>query len=206
MYNNHQNKAFQACVFFNMISYNELKPGTLFIKDGEPYKVLEYSFIRKQQRKPVTQLKVKNLISGKVQEFAAHQNDSFEEAEIEKEPAVFIYSKPGEYWFHEENNPKNRFSLSDEEVRNSAQYLKEKSEVKILKFSERIVGVELPVKMDFKVIEAPPAVKGATAAGGTKIVTIETGAKINTPLFVSTEDVIRINTETGEYDERVEKA
>ena len=65
------------------LQYNELKVGTIFVKDGDPYEVLEYAFIRMQQRKPVAQLKIKNLISGKMQNYAAHQNENFEEGEIE---------------------------------------------------------------------------------------------------------------------------
>jgi len=188
-----------------MLSYNELKAGTLFIKDGAPYEVLDYQFIRMQQRKPVAQLKIKNLISGKVQNYAAHQNESFKEAEIEITPVVFIYPSRGEYWFHESGNPKARFVLKDDVVGEAGQYLKQNTEVKAFKFKSSVINIELPIKMDFKVTEAPPALKGNTAQGGTKSVTIETGAKINVPLFINEGDVIKINTTTGEYVERAEK-
>jgi len=195
-----------------MLSYNELKVGTLFVKDGEPYEVLEYAFIRMQQRKPVAQLKIKNLITGKVQNYAAHQNESFEEAEIEILPVKFIYKHQGrlpagrqEYWFQEPNNPKNRFLLADEIIGDAGQYLKPNLEVKAFKFREEIINIELPIKIDLKVMEAPPAVRGDTAQGGTKTVTLETGAKVNVPLFINEGDIVRINTTTGEYTERVEK-
>lgn len=189
-----------------MLSYNELKVGTLFIKDGDPYEVLEYAFIRMQQRKPVTQLKIKNLISGKVQNYSAHQNESFEEAEIDQVPVTFIYHNKGEYWFHEKGNPKNRFALQDDVVGDAAHYLKQNTEVKAFKFGEKIINIEIPVKVDLKVTEAPPAIKGDTAQGGTKTVTLETGGKANVPLFINEGDIIRINTASGDYVERVEKA
>lgn len=188
-----------------MLSYNELKAGTLFIKDGQPYEVLEYAFIRMQQRKPVVQLKIKNLITGKIQNYTAHQNENFEEAEIDIMPVNFIYHNKGQYWFHEVGKPNARFFLTDEVIGEAGQYLKQNTEVKAFKFNGRVINIELPVKVDLKVTEAPPAVRGDTAQGGTKTVILETGAKVNVPLFINEGDIIRINTQSGEYTERVEK-
>jgi len=189
-----------------MLSYNELKPGIIFVKDGEPHKVLEYSFTRMQQSKPVVQVKIRSLISGKVVNYTARQSDSFEEAEMELIPANFIYRRNGEYWFHEVGNPKSRFMLTDEVVGDEGKFLKGNLEVSASKFNGEIINIELPVKVDLEVTEAPPSIKGNTAQGGTKSVTLETGASVNVPLFVNTGDVVRINTQTGEYAERVEKA
>ncbi len=167
---------------------------------------MEYAFIRMQQRKPVVQLKIKNLISGKLLDYTAHQNEDFREVEIETIQSNFIYHSKGQYWFHEVGNPKNRFFLTDEVMGDAGQYLKPNTEIKAFMFGGKVIDVELPVKMDFKVTEAPPAIKGNTAQGGTKLVTLETGAKVNVPLFVNEGDIVRINTSTGQYAERVEKA
>lgn len=190
-----------------MLSYNELKVGTIFTRAGDPdpYKVVEYAFIRMQQRKPVVQLKIKNLVSGKVLSFTAHHNESFGEAEIETAMVTFIYHSKGEYWFHEKGKPAARFKLTDEILGDAGQFLKANAEVKVFKFGERVINIELPVKVDLKIIEAPPAVKGDTATGGTKTVTLETGGKANVPLFINEGDVVRINTQSGDYVERVEK-
>lgn len=187
------------------LSYNELKIGTIFIKDGEPWKVIEYAFVRMQQRKPVVQLKIENLVSGKVVDYSAHQNEEFEEAEIDTTTVIFIYQSRGEFWFNEKGNPKNRFTLSVDVIGKAAQFLKTNLEVTAYKFGEKVINVELPIKMDLKVTEAPPAVKGNTAQGGTKVVTLETGAKVDAPLFINEGDILRINTTTGEYVERMEK-
>jgi elongation factor P len=195
-----------------MLDYNELKVGTIFTKneDPNPYEVMEYAFIRMQQRKPVTQLKIKNLLTGKVQDYAAHQNEAFYEAAIDVVPVTFIYHQKDQYWFHEKGKPAARFSLTEEVVGSAGQYLKNQTEVKAFKFGaeegERVINIELPVKMDLRVTEAPPAIKGNTAQGGTKSVTLETGAKVNVPLFIGEGDIVKINTTTGEYAERVEKA
>jgi len=85
------------------------------------------------------------------------------------------------------------------------QFLKPNTEVTTVVFNEEVIKVSLPIKMDFEVTEAPPAIKGNTAQGGTKLITIEGGAKVNAPLFINSGDVIRINTETGQYVERAEK-
>lgn len=187
------------------LSYNELKIGAIFIKDGDPWKVLEYAFIRMQQGKPVTQLKIENLVSGKVVDYSAHQREEFEEAEIEKMPVIFIYQNRGEYWFHEKGNPKNRFQLKPEIIGKAAQFLKANTEVEAYKFGDKFINVEPPIKVDLKVTEAPPAIKGNTAQGGTKLVTLETGGKVDAPLFINEGDILRVNTTTGEYVERVEK-
>ncbi len=191
-----------------MLSYNELKVGTIFTRAGDPdpYKVLEYAFIRMQQRKPVAQLKIKNLISGKVLPVTAHQNESFEEVEIDVVPVNFIYHRNGEYWFHEKGKPSARFKLTDDIMGDAGHLIKANTEVKAYKFGEKVINIELPPKVDLKVTEAPPAVKGDTATGGTKTVTLETGATVNVPLFIGEGDVVRINTESGDYVERVEKA
>lgn len=198
-----------------MLSYNDLKPGITFIKDGEPYRVLDYSFVRMQQRKPVAQLKIKNLISGKVTDYTAHPGREYEEAEIEKVPAKFIYRKKpqgpqqssvrggDEFWFRNPEDASDRFMIKEEIIGNAQNYLKEGLEVVALKFKDKIINIDLPVKVELKVTEAPPSIKGSTAQGGTKKVTTETGFEVNTPLFIEVGDVIRINTEKGEYVERV---
>jgi len=174
--------------------------------DGQPYEVLESGFLRMQQRKAVMKTKLRNLISGKVLDRNFQSSEYFEEVEIEKRPAVFIYQSKGQYWFHEEGKPQNRFSLGAEALGESAQFLQVDLKVSLWFFDDKVIKMGLPIKMDLKVVDAPPSVKGNTAQGGTKIVELEGGAKISAPLFINTDDIVRINTETGEYVERVEKA
>lgn len=189
-----------------MLSYNELKPGVFIVLNGQPVAVLESEFLRMQQRKPVMKTKLKNLISGSVVERSFQPSDQLEEADMEKTQVKFLYLNRGEVWFCDINNPKDRFQIGADIIAGKELFLKPNSEVSALKFNGKILSIEVPVKMEFKVIEAPPGIKGDTAQGGSKAVTIETGAKINTPLFINEGDIIRINTETGSYVERVEKA
>lgn len=185
------------------LAYTELTKGTLFIMDGAPYEVVEMHFLRMQQRKATVQTRIRNLITGKLLDRNFQGSDSFEEAEIERKNAMFIYESKGEYWFHDEGNPKNRFSLTKDIIGAQGQFLKPNTKVSTMVFNEKVIKVEIPIKMDFKVIEAPPAIRGNTAQGGTKSITIEGGAKVSAPLFINEGDVIRINTQTGDYVERV---
>jgi elongation factor P len=185
------------------LAYTDLTKGVLFIMDGAPYEVLEAHFLRMQQRKAVVQTRIRNLITGKLLDRNFQPSDSFEEAEIEKKSAMFIYASRGEYWFHEDGNPKARFSLTSDLLGDAGQFLKPNTKVATMVFNEKVIKVDLPIKMEFKVTEAPPSIKGNTAQGGTKVVTLEGGAKINAPLFINEGDMIRVNTQTGEYVERV---
>ncbi len=189
-----------------MLSMIELKKGTLFIADGQPYEVLEHSFVRMQQRKPVVQAKIRNLISGKVVSRNFHPGENFKEAEIERKEIMFIYSHRNEFWFCPPQNPKERFSLSSEIIGENAKFFKKDLIIDAYEFNNKIINIKLPVKIDYRVKEAPPAVKGDTAQGGSKTVILENNLEINTPLFIEENDIIRVNTETGEYVERAEKA
>ncbi len=189
-----------------MLAYNELKKGTIFVMDGQPYEVMEYEFLRMQQRKPVTKCKVKNLITGKIVEQAFHQNESFEAAEIVKEEIKYLYNSRGQFWFCVKDDPSRRFFLTEDQVGEPGKFIKTNTLVIAYKFGDKIINVKPPIKLDLKVTEAPPGFRGDTATGGSKQATLETGAVVNVPLFVNTGDIIRVNTETGEYVERMEKS
>ncbi|MEK7603949.1 MAG: elongation factor P [Patescibacteria group bacterium] len=187
------------------LSVNELKPKMFFIYEGQPYIVLETHHLKMQQRRPVVQTRMRNIINGKVLERNFAQSDVFEEAEISKQKIKFLYAHRKQYWFVNDNDQSKRFELEEDILGDSTKFLKPDTILDAILFEDKIINVELPVKMDFKVIEAPPAVRGDTAQGGVKQVKIETGASVNVPLFINQDDIIRINTENGEYTERVEK-
>lgn len=189
-----------------ILSYNEITQKKVIEYNGEPFEVLSSHVFRMQQRKPVNQTKLRNLISGKVLEISFHQSENVPEADIGRMDAIYLYTNRGESWFAEDGNPKNRFSFPEDAVHDKVQWLKANSPVEMMRYKEKPVTVKIPIKMDLKVAEAPPAVKGDTATGGDKLVVLESGASVTTPLFINAGDVIKINTDTGEYVERVEKA
>lgn len=189
-----------------ILSYNEITQKKVIEYNGEPYEVLSSHVFRMQQRKPVNQTKLRHLISGKVTEISFHQSETVPEAEIDHINANYLYTNRGESWFAEEGNPKNRFSFPEDAVADKVKWLIANSSAEVMVYQEKPATIEIPIKMDLKVTEAPPAIKGDTATGGDKRVVLESGASVTTPLFINEGDVIRINTETGEYVERVNKA
>lgn len=189
-----------------MLSYTELRPGLFIEWQKTLWQVLEADFVRMQQRKPVMKTKLKDVLSGKVREISFQPSDEIEEAELSKIQARFIYESRGQYWFDEANNPKNRFFFAAEQLGSRVNFLKASTPVTALVYGGNVISVELPIKMDFVVIEAPPSIKGDTASGGSKQVVLETGIKISVPFFINEGDIVRVNTQTGEYTERIEKA
>jgi elongation factor P len=189
-----------------ILSYNEIVPKTVIEYEGAPYEVLSSHVFRMQQRKPVNQTKLRHLVSGRVIEISFHQNESVPEADISTMEATYLYTNRGESWFCEAKNPKNRFSFPEDAVHDKVQWLKANSTVEVMVYKEKPATLKIPIKVELKVTEAPPAVKGDTATGGNKQVTLESGATVLTPLFINPGDILKINTETGDYVERMEKA
>ena len=187
------------------IGYTDLKKGMVVVIEGSPCEIMEVAFLRMQQRKATVQTKYRNMMTGKILDRNWQASDDFEEADIEKKKAQFIFESRGEYWFHEEGNPKARFSIAQDILGTAAKFLKPNIVVDTTVFNEKVIQVRLPIKMDFIVKEAPPAIRGNTAQGGNKTVVLENGATLNVPLFINEGEVIRVNTETGEYTERVSK-
>lgn len=198
--------------FFNqslmsMLEYNEVREHKIILWEGQPYEVISSHVFRKQQRKPVNATKLKNLLTGRVAEISFASSDKVEEAEIITRPMVFLYKAKGEAWFSDPKDKSQRSSMKESVVGDKLRFIKDNTDVEFVIFldddeNETVISVKAPIKVDLEVTEAPPAIKGASVTGGNKVVTVETGATVNAPLFVEVGDRIRINTETGEYVER----
>ena len=189
-----------------ILSYNEITPKKVIIFSGEPCLVLSYHVFRKQQRKPVNITKLKGLKSGRMIENTFHVNEVAEEADMETRKVTFIYKKPNEYWFHTAGKPGERFALGEDLIGDQGKYMKERTDYDAVAFEDEIIGLKFPIKVELKVTEAMEAVKGNTSSGAQKEVTLETGATIMVPMFINEGDIIAINTDSGLYTERVEKA
>ena len=185
-----------------MLEYNEILNKKVILLDGEPYEVLDAHVFRKQQRKPVNQTKLRHLITGKVTEQAFHVSEKVPEAELSKRTVKFLYENRGSYWFCDPENPSDRFELSSDVTGIGMRFIKPNSLVDGVVFNENIIKLDIPIKVELKVKEAPPAVRGNTAQGATKQIVLETGATVNAPLFIEEGDTVRVNTELGEYVER----
>lgn len=187
------------------ISHSELKKGARIILDNDPYEILESMPLKKAQRRVVIQTKIKNLINNNVYDRNFHQGDIFEEAEMEKFQAKFLYCHREKYFFCNIKNPSERFDFSKQQISSVVDFLKPGQIIDGLIFNGKIINISLPIKIQLKIVQAPPGIKGDTAQGGTKSVVLETGAKIAVPLFIEEGDTIEINTEKSEYVRRIEK-
>jgi elongation factor P len=189
------------------LDYDEIKPRKYILVDNEPFEILESHVARTQKRKPQNQVRMRNLLNGKVIPGTFHASDTAEEAEISKREALFLYANKGQFWFCDPKDRAKRFEILENVIGDASRFLKDNTIVDIKVFEhddeERVIGVTLPIKMNFLVKDAPPSMKGNTAAGGGKLVTIETGAQITTPLFIEAGETIVVNTDTGEYVERL---
>jgi elongation factor P len=184
-----------------MGNLTDIKTGTVVKVSGDPYLVLWSEFNRKQQRKPVMRTKLRNLIDNSVLEKTFLAGESFEFAEIERKRCQFLYNDGNEAHFMD-NESFEQFSLDSSDLEETLKFLKEDTEVYVMFYEEKPIGVQPPIKITLEVTETVPGVKGDTAQGGTKPATLETGAVVNVPLFVKEGDRIIINTETGDYVSR----
>ena len=185
-----------------MLEYNEITLRKYIIFENEPYEVLASHVFRKQQRKPVNATKLRSLISGRIVEHSFHVSDKVSEADISTKKVKYMYTNKGEYWFCDDKDASNRFKLDEEVLGPAMKFIKTNSIVDALVFDDKIFGVKLPIKVELKVTEAANAVRGDTAKGGNKLVVLETGASITCPMFIKEGDIVKVNTETGEYSER----
>jgi elongation factor P len=182
-------------------SLNSIRVGLTLDIDGAPYVVVAANFMRCQMRKPVMQTKLKNLIDGRVLEINFKPGDKVETADLQHGPANFLYAADNELHFMD-NETFEEFSLSADLIGKAKEFLTDGLEVDVLKFNDKPVVIEVPKKVKLKVVEAPQGVRGDSATGATKVVVLETGAKITAPLFIKEGELIVVNTETGEYAER----
>ena len=192
-----------------MLEYSEIRSGKIIIYENEPCDVLDNHVARTQMRKPQNQVKLKSLLSGRTWNATFHAADKAEEADIIKRDIKFLYANKGEYWFCDLDDASNRFKIDEKVIGDKAMYMKADGKVTAMIWDdddeEKIIKVLLPIKMEFTIKEAPPSIRGNTANGGGKVAVLENGVKIQVPFFVEEGDKVMVNTESGEYVERVSK-
>ena len=185
-----------------MLNLNEIKLGKIIEVNKEPYLIVGADHHKMGRGGAVLKVKLKSLITGNTLNKTFQGNDKAEEANTEKKKANYMYKDEANVYLMD-NESYEQFEISLDAVGEKSKFLKEGVDVDVLYFDGNPVAIDLPVKMEFKVVSAPPGVKGNSAGNVTKQVELEGGATINAPLFVNEDDIIRINTDTGEYVERV---
>lgn len=184
-----------------MLSISEIKTGKVIKINNQPYIVTKTDHHKMGRGGAVLKTKLRNLIDGRVLEQTFQGVQQAEEAETETKKANFLYKDASDAYFME-NESYEQFTLAIEDLGDQTKFLKDGTEVSVLYFEGKPVTIQLPIKMEFKVVSAPPGIKGNSAGNVNKQVEIETGATISVPMFVEEGDIIRINTDSGEYVER----
>ncbi len=183
-----------------MIEAGDLEKGLIIKVDKQLFKVLDYEFMKMGRGIAHVKASLKNLKTGNIIKKTFRSTERLEEVELSYQSATFLYKDRKSAVFLRDGK---RISFPLEEIGDKVYYLTERLEVKIIYLDETPYSIELPIKVDLKVIDTPPYIKGATVASNTKLATLETGLKVKVPMFIKPGDVIRVNTETGEYTERI---
>lgn len=184
-----------------MLGISDIKAGKNILWEGSPFVVLTAEHSKTGRAGAVLRTKLKNLLNGAVLEKTFNGSDKVDEADMSRSKAQYLYPEQDGYMFMD-TDTYDQFTLSKDVIGDKYLYMLEGTEVSVLNFNETPVNIELPIKVTLTVVEAPPGIKGDTSSGGDKVVTMETGLKITTPLFINEGDKLIINTEKGEYVSR----
>ena len=181
----------------------DFRNGTTFEMDGNVFKVVEFQHVKPGKGSAFVRTKLKNVISGAVIEKTFNPSEKYPGAEIEKKEMQYLYNDEDLYYFMD-NETYEQMPLNKEQLGDSLKYIKENMNVKVLSYKGNVFSVEPPMFVELEVTYTEPGFAGNTAgAGQTKPAEVETGHTINVPLFVNTGDIIRIDTRTDEYMERI---
>lgn len=180
---------------------SDLKLGTILMYNNEPWQIIWSNRMRTAQRKPVMQTKLRNIITGKVIEYSFKFGEKVDEADVTREKASFLYAdNDGTHFMNQETF--ETIDMPKDVTQDQEEFLKEGMEVSVVRFNGKPVSIELPIKIELKVVESPPDVKGNSGGNITKPVKMETGLMVDAPMFIKEGDMLRIDTRTGEYVER----
>lgn len=184
-----------------MLSFGEIKKGKIIVLDGEPYIIVSADFLRKQMRRPVINSILKHLKTAQTRAHTFQQSDRVEEANIDRSPYQYLYMQEEKYVFMN-GATYEQIEIPADILGDLARFLLEGEDVQVMVFEGNPVSVDMPIKIDRKVIDAPPGVRGDTSSNVTKEIVIEGGVRMRAPLFIKEGDVVRVDTRTGEYLER----
>jgi len=184
------------------LTASDLRKGAKLEIDGEPYLVVDFEFSKPGKGQALYRCRLRNMITGSQFDRTYRSGDKFNSADLEEQDMQFLYEQGRQYHFMNTTSYE-QIELSEENVGDAKNYLTENLVVSMLLFQGRPIGINLPNFVELKVIQTDPGVKGDTAAGATKPVTLQTGFVIQGPLFIEEGEKLKIDTRTGSYVERV---
>jgi len=185
-----------------VISTAEFRNGAKIEIDGEPFVMIEFQHVKPGKGGAFVRTKLKSLRTGNVIDRTYRSGEKVDTPNLEEKNMQYLYASGDDYFFMD-NETYEQSSMSAEQLGDNRKWLKENMVIKVLYHNDNPIGVEVPMFIELKVVQADPGVKGDTASGGSKPATLETGAVVKVPLYLEEGEVIRVDTRTGEYMERV---
>ena len=185
-----------------MISAGDFRNGITIEYEGNVYQIIEFQHVKPGKGAAFVRTKLKNIINGGVVEKTFRPTEKCPTARIDRKDMQYLYEDSGLYNFMDVESY-DQVALDKETIGDALKYVKENEMVKVCSYNGNVFAVEPPLFVELKITDTEPGFKGDTAQGATKPATVETGAVVQVPLFVDQDDVIKIDTRTGEYLSRV---
>lgn len=185
-----------------MIDTGDLRKGLTLDMNGELLKVVDYQHIKQGRGSAIVRLTLRNIRSGSTTQQTFQNGAKFTPVRVERQRVQYLYSDDGQYNFMDLDSFE-QFALNEDQLGDALSYLIENMTLDLLTYQSEPIDVELPITVELKVAQTEPGVRGDTASGGTKPARLETGVSVNVPLFINDGDVVKVDTRTGQYLERV---
>lgn len=189
-----------------MANYNtsEFRGGLKIILDGEPYNIVENEFVKPGKGQAFSRVRIRNLKTGRVIERTFRSGESVEAADIFEMDVQYLYND-GEFWHFMNPESFEQHACSKESVGEDAKWMKEEAICQMMLYNGEPLSVKPPNFTELRIVDTDPGVRGDTSGGGGKPATLETGAVVRVPLFVGNDELIKVDTRTGEYVSRVKE-
>ncbi|MCQ2515695.1 MAG: elongation factor P [Saccharofermentans sp.] len=184
-----------------MISAGDFRNGVCFEMDSQVYQVVEFQHVKPGKGAAFVRTKYRNVKTGSVVERSFNPNDKYEEAKLDRRDMQYVYADGDLYYFMDQETY-DQTPISAANIGDAIKFLKEEMICKILSYKGEVFSVELPIVVELEITECEPGVRGDTTNNASKYATLETGAVVKVPLFVNQNEIIRVDTRTGEYLER----
>ncbi len=184
-----------------MISSNDFRNGVTVEMDGDAWQVIDFQHVKPGKGAAFVRAKMKNIRTGSVVEKTFNAGEKMARAHLDNRQMQFLYESDGAYHFMDNENFEQT-SMTAEQLGGAKNFLKENMNIGVQFYQGAIMGVELPVAVELRVVETDPGIRGDTATGGTKPAKLETGHVVKVPFFINVGDVLRVDTRTGDYLER----
>lgn len=185
-----------------MISTSNFRKGSKIKFKGDPYEIIDFQHVKMGRGGAIVRTKIKNLRTGSIVEETFKGGEKLETPDLQEKSMQYLYNQDDMYFFMDTGNYE-QIPLSPEQLGNSKKFLKENMVVKILFYDSSPIAVEIPIFVELKIVKTAPGIKGDTASGGSKPAVLETGVTVKVPFHINEGDIIKVDSRTSAYVERV---